>query len=101
MRPASPSAAKHWRNGVADSWVVSDWPALANHRRCRPDAREIMADFSAIAGADFSYAGNEEDEEALSEIIEFVRVSVLLLYAEHGSAATPARSTTGASRRVH
>lgn len=65
------------------------------------DAREIVADFSAIAGADFSYAGNEEDEEALSEIIEFVRVSVLLLYAEHGCPATPARSTTGASRRVH
>ncbi|TAH46114.1 MAG: UPF0149 family protein [Dokdonella sp.] len=74
---------------------VGESPAL------QADAREIMADFSAIAGSDFSQADNEEDEEALNEIIEFVRVSVLLLYAEHGGPATPAHATAGTSRRVH
>lgn len=65
-----------------------------------PDAREIIGDFSTIAGSGFSYAGNEEDEEALSEIIEFVRVGVLLLYGESGSPPTGKRPSI-ARRSVH
>ncbi len=68
--------------------------------RGRPVGR-LKRHRSAIAGSDFSQADNEEDEEALNEIIEFVRVSVLLLYAEHGGPATPAHATAGTSRRVH
>lgn len=64
------------------------------------ESREILADFSAIAASDFSCSGNEEDEEALSEIIEFVRVSVLLLYSELGC-PPPIKHSSGASRRMH
>jgi len=46
------------------------------------DALEILQDFGAIAGSRFEYAEREEDENALSEVIEFIRVGVLLLHAE-------------------
>ncbi len=46
------------------------------------DAREILQDFGAIAGSRFEYADREEDENALAEVIEFIRVGVLLLYTE-------------------
>ena len=46
------------------------------------DAQEILHDFGAIAGSRFEYADSEEDENALAEVIEFIRVGVLLLHAE-------------------
>lgn len=72
----------------------------ASRAALSPDAREIIGDFSTIAGSGFSYAGNDEDEEALSEIIEFVRVGVLLLYGELGN--PPAgKHPSIAGRSVH
>ncbi|MBN8885438.1 MAG: UPF0149 family protein [Rudaea sp.] len=46
------------------------------------DAREILADFDTIAATHFEHAGNEDDEAALAEMIEFIRVGALLLHAE-------------------
>lgn len=46
------------------------------------DAQEILHDFAAIAASRFEYADNEEDENALTEVIEFIRVGVLLLHTE-------------------
>ena len=46
------------------------------------DAKEILHDFGTIAGSRFEYADAEEDESALAEVIEFIRVGVLLLHAE-------------------
>jgi len=46
------------------------------------DASEILHDLGTIAGSRFEYADAEEDENALSEVIEFIRVGVLLLHAE-------------------
>ena len=46
------------------------------------DASEILHDLSTIAGSRFEYADAEEDENALAEVIEFIRVGVLLLHAE-------------------
>lgn len=46
------------------------------------DGAEILKDFGTIAGTRFEYAESEEDENALTEVIEFIRVGVLLLHAE-------------------
>lgn len=46
------------------------------------EAREIVQDFSTIAASSFAYSSEEEDETALTEVLEFVRVGVLLLYSE-------------------
>lgn len=46
------------------------------------DANEVLADFSRIAASRFDYDDAEEDESALSEVLEFVRVGVLLLHTE-------------------
>ncbi|MBS0589319.1 MAG: UPF0149 family protein [Proteobacteria bacterium] len=46
------------------------------------DAREILTDFGTIAATRFDYAGNEDDETALAEVIEFLRIGALLLHAE-------------------
>ncbi len=46
------------------------------------DAADILRDFSTIAASHFEYADVEEDEDALSEVLEFIRVGVLLLHTE-------------------
>lgn len=56
------------------------------------DAREILTDFSTIATTHFEYAGNDDDEAALSDVVEFLRVGALLLHAEMHS--PPDSSTT-------
>jgi uncharacterized protein YgfB (UPF0149 family) len=48
------------------------------------DASEILRDLGTIAGSRFEYENAEEDESALAEVVEFVRVGVLLLHAEMG-----------------
>lgn len=52
------------------------------HGSLSHDAREILGDFGTIAATRFEYAGNEDDEAALAEVIEFIRVGALLLHAE-------------------
>lgn len=42
---------------------------------------EILHDFDQIAAAHFSY-DEPDDEDSLTEVLEFVRVGVLLLYSE-------------------
>lgn len=46
------------------------------------DGTEVLQDFATIAGVHFEYADAEEDENALTEVIEFIRVGVLLMHAE-------------------
>jgi uncharacterized protein YgfB (UPF0149 family) len=54
------------------------------------DANEVLADFGRIAASRFDYEGDEEeDESALGEVLEFVRVGVMLL---HGELTRPRRS---------
>jgi len=46
------------------------------------DANEVLADLGRIAASRFDYDNAEEDETALSEVLEFVRVGVMLLHTE-------------------
>lgn len=54
----------------------------AHPRVLSTDASEVLSDISRIAGSHFAYEDAEEDETALNEVLEFVRVGVLLLHAE-------------------
>jgi yecA family protein len=58
-----------------------------------PDSvREVMKDFYEISHARFVYeATDDEDETAYMEIVEYVRMSVLLLHEELQPVSTPAR----------
>jgi uncharacterized protein len=46
------------------------------------DGAEILRDFGTIAASHFEYDDAEEDESALVEVLEFIRVGVLLLHSE-------------------
>jgi uncharacterized protein YgfB (UPF0149 family) len=46
------------------------------------EAREALADLARLAGAQPQDDGDEEDEDALAEIEEFVRVAALLLHGD-------------------
>ena len=72
---------------------------FAAHDTPTGNADEILRDFATIASSSFDYDGDEGDEAALVEVLEFVRVGVLLLHAElhKPRAAEPAAG----SRRLH
>ncbi len=65
------------------------------------DAREIVQDFATIASSSLDVSGQEEDEVAFSEVMEFIRVGVLLLYSELAPAAASRSPQAPASRSVH
>ncbi|MBS0457195.1 MAG: UPF0149 family protein [Proteobacteria bacterium] len=46
------------------------------------ESTEALADLARIAASDLGYEGSEEDEDALAEIIEFVRMAPLLIHAD-------------------
>jgi uncharacterized protein len=52
------------------------------------EGTEALADIARLAGAQAQDDGDDEDEAALAEIVEFVRVAALLL---HGDVALAAR----------
>src|SRR5579884_1397743 len=60
---------------------------IGPRRGLSADATEILRDFGTIAATRFEYADAEEDETALAEVIEFVRVGVLLLHTEFSAGA--------------
>jgi len=64
------------------------------------DAEEILRDLGTIAATDFAFDEDEDDERALTEVLEFVRIGVLLL---HGELNAPLRgvSIDSVSRRLH
>lgn len=51
------------------------------------DGREALADLARLAAAQAQEEGDEEDEEALVELEEFVRVAALLLHGDCALAA--------------
>jgi uncharacterized protein YgfB (UPF0149 family) len=56
--------------------------AGAQPRVLSVDATEVLSDIGRIASSHFDYDDAEEDETALCEVLEFVRVGVLLVHAE-------------------
>ncbi|HSX60203.1 MAG TPA: UPF0149 family protein [Tahibacter sp.] len=61
------------------------------------DGTEILRDFGTIAASQLDYDDAEEDESALVEVLEFIRVGVMLLHAE---LAPPPAPTAGADANL-
>ena len=54
----------------------------AAHAQLSDEAREILRDLGTIAGSSFDFGNETEDEDALIEVQEFVRVAAMLLHTE-------------------
>lgn len=52
------------------------------HGKLSDEGREILGDLSAIASASLDFGSEEEDEDALVEVHEFVRMGAMLLFTE-------------------
>jgi uncharacterized protein YgfB (UPF0149 family) len=52
------------------------------HAKLSEEAQEILRDLGAIAASEFDFGDEGEDEDALIEVHEFVRVGAMLLHTE-------------------
>ncbi|MFC0119905.1 UPF0149 family protein [Pseudoalteromonas xiamenensis] len=78
-------------NGLV-SWVAGFMLGFGlkqkDYGKLSADVKEIIKDFTEISRLDTTFDDGEEDEAALHEIIEYVRVSSLLCFAEMGKDTT-------------
>lgn len=54
----------------------------AAHARLSDEAQEILRDLGAVAASSFDFGEESEDEDALIDVHEFVRMAAMLLFAE-------------------
>jgi uncharacterized protein len=52
------------------------------HAQLSAEAQEILRDLGTVAGSSFDFGNETEDEDALIEVQEFVRVAAMLLHTE-------------------
>jgi len=52
------------------------------HAQLSDEAQEILRDLGTIAASSFDFGNESEDEDALIEVHEFVRVGAMLLFTE-------------------
>lgn len=52
------------------------------HAKLSDEAQEILRDIQTLAGSSFDFGEESEDEDALIELHEFVRMAAMLLHAE-------------------
>ncbi|MBL8296979.1 MAG: UPF0149 family protein [Rhodanobacteraceae bacterium] len=88
-------ALVQWCRGFLGGLGLS---GASTEQKLSPDGAEILRDFGAIAASQLEYDDAEEDESALVEVLEFIRVGVMLLHAE---LAPPPAPTVGADNRLH
>ncbi len=65
----------------------------AAHAQLSDEAREILRDLGAVAASSFDFGDESEDEDALIEVHEFVRMAAMLLFAECNAPDAPAGGT--------
>jgi uncharacterized protein YgfB (UPF0149 family) len=52
------------------------------HRRLSGEGKEILSDIGIIASSSLDFGSEDEDEDALIEVHEFVRMGAMLLFTE-------------------
>ncbi len=67
-----------WCNGFLGGFGL----AAPQAAELSDEATEALEDIGRIAASDLSYENSEADENALAEIVEFVRVAALLLHGD-------------------
>lgn len=83
-------ATVDWCRGFLGGFGLT---GAASHDRLSDEAKEMLHDLGAIAGSSFNYGDATEDEDALIEVHEFMRVGALLLHAECAVPPAGARGT--------
>ena len=56
------------------------------------DATEILADLGTIAGSRLEVGGGKEDEQAFTDVLDFVRTATAVLHRETSAGRRTARS---------
>jgi uncharacterized protein YgfB (UPF0149 family) len=72
-------AVVDWCRGFLGGFGLAGTDA---HAQLSDDAQEVLRDFGTIAASSFNFGDAAEDEDALIEVQEFLRVGALLLYTE-------------------
>ena len=89
------SAICQWCQGFL---VGMSYGGIKDFSRLPGDSVEIVKDFSKITKASqYKLQGTEQDEVAYSDIVEYVRVGVLLIYEE----LNPVAPTKGDGSNIH
>jgi hypothetical protein len=63
----------------------------ADLTKCSEDVKEALEDFSQIARMDEKMIEDEESEQALFEVVEYVRISAMLCFNELGKSLLSSR----------
>ncbi|WP_102797453.1 UPF0149 family protein [Bowmanella denitrificans] len=79
------------------NWVQGFMLGFGLHQadlsRCSDDAKEALEDFAEIARMDEEMPDNEDSEQALFEVMEYVRMSAMLCFNEMGNATVQANKS--------
>ncbi|TAL88783.1 MAG: hypothetical protein EPN69_14000 [Rhodanobacter sp.] len=68
-----------WCRGFLGGFGLAGAPAHAN---LSDEAQEILRDLGMVAASSFDFGNESEDEDALIEVHEFVRMAAVLLFTE-------------------
>jgi len=63
------------------------------HKRLSEEGQEILGDLSNIAASTLDFGSEDEDEDALIEVHEFVRMGAMLVFTECHTPHSPASGT--------
>ncbi|MEP6898304.1 MAG: UPF0149 family protein [Rhodanobacter sp.] len=72
-------AMVEWCRGFLGGFGLA---GTAAHASLSEEAQEMLRDLGTIAASSFDFGNEDEDEDALIEVQEFVRVGAMLLHAE-------------------
>ncbi len=72
-------ATAEWCRGFLGGFGLT---GASSHAKLTDEAQEMLRDLGAVASSSFDYGDENEDEDALIEVQEFVRVGAMLLHAE-------------------
>lgn len=79
-------ATVDWCRGFLGGFGLAGTDA---HAGLSDEAQEVLRDFGTIAASSFDFGDAAEDEDALVEVQEFLRVGALLLYTESAGRGQP------------
>jgi uncharacterized protein YgfB (UPF0149 family) len=72
-------AMVEWCRGFLGGFGLA---GTAAHEKLSDEAQEVLRDLGTVAASSFDFGNEDEDEDALIEVQEFVRVGAMLLHAE-------------------
>jgi len=65
----------------------------AAHAQLSEEAQEVLRDLGTVASSSLDFSNETEDEDALIEVQEFVRVAAMLLHTECTAPDVSSRGT--------